>query len=66
MTELPHDLDFSEKALHAHGRGTKGQIAYGVNEKTGELVSVLSVPEGGQIVVITSQGQTIKMDIMMI
>jgi len=63
VTEYGYGKRTRYDEFHAHGRGTKGQIAYGVNEKTGELVSVLSVPESGQIVVITSQGQTIKMDI---
>ncbi len=43
-----------------HGRGTGGQIAYGVNERTGELVDVLSVSDDAEVMIITSQGQTIK------
>jgi DNA gyrase subunit A len=44
-----------------HGRGTKGQIAYSVNDRTGELVGLLSIGEEDGFVVITSQGQTIKL-----
>jgi DNA gyrase subunit A len=63
VTEFGYGKRTEYDEFHAHGRGTKGQIAYGTNEKTGEVVSVLSVPEDGQIVVITSQGQAIKMDV---
>ncbi len=44
-----------------HGRGTRGQIAYGVNEKTGELVDLLNVHDEAELIIITSQGQTIKL-----
>ncbi len=44
-----------------HGRGTRGQIASGINEKTGEIVGVLSVREDDEIIVITSQGNTIRL-----
>lgn len=44
-----------------HGRGTGGQIAYGVNERTGEVVDVLSVSDDAEVMIITSQGQTIKL-----
>lgn len=45
----------------AHGRGTRGQIAYGVNAKTGEIVDLLSVHGDAELIIITSQGQTIKL-----
>ncbi len=51
--------DYSE--FHPHGRGTKGQMAYRVSEKTGELAGVLSVLESDDIVVMTSQGNMIKL-----
>ena len=63
VTEFGYGKRTRYDEFHAHGRGTQGQIAYGTSEKTGELVSVLSVPDDGQIVAITSQGQTIKMDV---
>ncbi len=44
-----------------HGRGTGGQIAYGTNERTGELVDLLSVQDESELMIITSQGQTIKL-----
>ncbi len=45
-----------------HGRGTGGQNAYGVNERTGEVIDVLSVTEDSEVMIITSQGQTIKLE----
>jgi DNA gyrase subunit A len=48
----------------AHGRGTRGQIASTVNEKTGEITGVLSVREDDDIIVITSQGQTIRVGVL--
>lgn len=48
--------------LHPHGRGTQGQICYKINEKTGKVVGVLSVSSEHEIVCITAQGKTIKID----
>ena len=44
-----------------HGRGTKGQIAYKTNEKTGELTGVISLTKKDGIVAITSKGNAIKL-----
>lgn len=44
-----------------HGRATKGQIAYKVSEKTGELASAISVGYRDDIMVVTAQGNIIKM-----
>jgi len=46
-----------------HSRGTRGQIASSVNEKTGEIVGILPVSEDDEIVVITSQGNTIRLQV---
>jgi DNA gyrase subunit A len=46
-----------------HGRGTRGQIALKANEKTGELAGALSVSEENEIVCITSQGNTLKLEL---
>ncbi|MFO7850678.1 MAG: DNA topoisomerase (ATP-hydrolyzing) subunit A [Spirochaetia bacterium] len=43
-----------------HGRGTRGQIAYKTDEKTGEIIGVLSLKESDEVVGITSRGNTIK------
>lgn len=45
----------------AHNRGTMGQRAYSVSEKTGEIIGALSVSEQDDIVCITSQGNTIRL-----
>jgi DNA gyrase subunit A len=44
-----------------HGRGTGGQIAYKTDERTGEIIGVLSLREHDDIVGITSRGNTIKL-----
>jgi DNA gyrase subunit A len=49
-----------------HNRGGKGVIAYKATEKTGEIVSALSVTEDAEIVVITSQGNAIKLKVAQI
>jgi len=49
--------------FNPHGRGTRGQIAYKTDEKTGEVVGTLSVGEEDDIVCITSQGNSIKLQV---
>ncbi len=44
-----------------HGRGTKGQKVLTPGEKSGEIVGVVSGKEDDEIMVITSQGNTIKL-----
>ena len=63
VTEYGYGKRSPYAEFNAHGRGTRGQIAYGTNERTGEVVAVLSVAEDAQVVIITSQGQTIKMEV---
>jgi DNA gyrase subunit A len=46
-----------------HGRGTRGQVCYKTNEKTGQIVGLLSVKEDDDLVCITSQGNIIKLRI---
>ena len=46
-----------------HGRATRGQMAYKVADKTGEIVRVISVGEEDDIVCISSQGNTIKVEV---
>ena len=43
-----------------HGRSTKGQIAYGINDKTGPVAGVVSVAEEDELMCITSKGNTVK------
>ncbi len=49
------------KNFSTHGRGTKGQIAYRANEKYGELAGILTVKEDDDVMIITSQGNTVKL-----
>jgi DNA gyrase subunit A len=46
-----------------HGRATRGQIAYKKSDRSGEIVGVLSVLEDDDLVCITSQGNTIKLQV---
>lgn len=45
----------------AHGRGTKGQIVYKVSARTGELAAVLSVEAKDDVMIVTAQGNIIKL-----
>jgi DNA gyrase subunit A len=54
-------VDFSEFSLH--GRGTGGQKIYTVTEKTGEIVGCVTTRENEEIMVITSQGKSIKLKV---
>jgi DNA gyrase subunit A len=62
VTEYGYGKRTSYDEFTPHGRGTGGQNAYGVNERTGEVVDVLSVTEDSEVMIITSQGQTIKLE----
>lgn len=46
-----------------HGRATMGQTIYNPSEKTGDIVATLTVSEDEQIVVITSLGKTLRLDV---
>ena len=54
-------VDFSE--FSPHGRGTGGQKVYTVTEKTGEVVGLLAVADDDEIVCITGQGKTIRVQV---
>jgi DNA gyrase subunit A len=49
--------------FNPHGRGTGGQKIYTLGEKTGEIVGTLNVLETDKLMVITSQGKTIKLPV---
>jgi DNA gyrase subunit A len=49
-----------------HGRGTGGQNVYKTDERTGEIIGVQSVNENDDLVCITSQGNTIKLNVSQI
>jgi DNA gyrase subunit A len=52
-------VEFDE--FSPHGRGTGGQRIYHVSEKTGELVGAVNVHSDDEIMIITSQGKSIKL-----
>ena len=54
-------VDFSE--FSAHGRGTGGQRIYTLSEKTGEVVGLLTVFDDDEVVCITGQGETIRINV---
>ena len=54
-------VDFSE--FSPHGRGTGGQKVYTITEKTGEVVGLLAVADNDEIVCITGQGKTIRVQV---
>jgi DNA gyrase subunit A len=54
-------VDFDDFA--PHGRRTGGQKIYTVTEKTGELAGCVTVKDGEEIMCITSQGKSIKVDV---
>ena len=43
-----------------HGRGTRGQIYIKTNDKTGNVVGVLSISKGDAFVIITERGMVIR------
>lgn len=47
----------------SHNRGTKGMIYYKTSEKTGDLIGALSIHEQDELVCITSQGMTLKLEV---
>ena len=46
---------------NSHGRATRGQRIYDPDDKTGELVGAIAVRPENEVVVITSQGKTLKL-----
>lgn len=63
LTEYGYGKRTDYDEFTQHNRGTKGQIAYSASDRTGEVVGVLSVAQGDEAMIITSQGQTIKIRI---
>ncbi|MBU0954044.1 MAG: DNA gyrase subunit A, partial [Spirochaetes bacterium] len=47
---------------NAHGRGTGGQRIYTPSEETGEIIAAITLCEQDDVVVITSQGKTLKLN----
>jgi DNA gyrase subunit A len=51
-------VEFSHFAVH--GRATRGQVIYVPDERTGELSGAITVQDDNEVMVITSQGKSIK------
>jgi DNA gyrase subunit A len=51
-------VEFENFAVH--GRATRGQIIYSPEDRNGELVGAITVNDHDEVVVITSQGKTLK------
>ncbi len=51
-------VEFSH--FNQHGRATRGQVIYIPDDKTGELMAAITVRDDDDVMVITSQGKTIK------
>ncbi|MDR1316691.1 MAG: DNA gyrase subunit A [Spirochaetales bacterium] len=66
VTEYGYGKRVEYANFQPHGRGGKGVITYKTSEKTGEIVGALSVTEDAEIVVITSQGNAIKLKVSQI
>lgn len=49
---------FEEFSLH--GRGTGGQRVYNISEKTGEIIGAINVSDTDEVVCITSQGKSLR------
>lgn len=63
LTEYGYGKRIDYQLFQPHGTRTKGQIAYKTSEKTGEIVGVLNVSDNDDIMCISSQGSTIKLDV---
>ena len=60
ITENGYGKRMTPEQFTPHGRGTMGQIAYKLQEKTGKIVSLISVELSDGVVAITNQGKAIK------
>ena len=46
-----------------HGRNTQGRFIFDISDKTGEVVGVVSVQDGDDVMAVTSQGSSIKVPV---
>jgi DNA gyrase subunit A len=61
VSEFGYGKRTSYANFSPHGRGTRGQVIYKANDRTGEVIGALSVREVDEIVCIASQGNAIKL-----
>jgi DNA gyrase subunit A len=60
LTEYGYGKRVDYDNFASHGRATRGQIIYSLDDKTGEIVGAIAVRDNDDVVVITSQGKTLK------
>lgn len=63
LSEFGHGKRVKFEEFTPHGRGTRGQKVFTPAERTGEIVGVLSGNDEDDIMVITSQGSTVKLSL---
>ena len=63
LTEYGYGKRIDYQLFQPHGTRTKGQIAYKTSEKTGEIIGVLNVSDNDELMCISSQGSTIKLEV---
>jgi DNA gyrase subunit A len=61
LTEYGYGKRVEFNNFNPHSRATHGQMIYCPEEKTGEIVGAITVLDSDDVVVITSQGKTLKM-----
>jgi DNA gyrase subunit A len=61
LTEYGYGKRVEFDNFNAHGRATRGQMIYNPEDKTGEIVGAITVLDSDDVVVITSQGKTLKL-----
>jgi DNA gyrase subunit A len=60
LTEYGYGKRVEFNNFNAHSRATHGQMIYNPEEKTGEIVGAITVLDSDDVMVITSQGKTLK------
>ena len=60
LTEYGYGKRVDFEYFNPHGRATGGQMIYSPDEKSGEIVDAITVGPNDDVVVITSQGKTLK------
>jgi DNA gyrase subunit A len=60
LTEYGYGKRVEFENFNPHSRATHGQMIYCPEEKTGEIVGAITVLDSDDVVVITSQGKTLK------
>ena len=60
LTEKGYGKRVKFENFNPHGRGTGGQKIFGKTEERGEIVGILAVSDKDEIVCMTSQGKTLR------